>query len=406
MEFKSNIINDFLEKYDYWALVSKKWLSKSIEDRNKKLDKFLSKFPESTIRTLDIDNYVVGRGTNNSFCWWVETNLCDLGDIRPRRLNAFQKFGLYYDNKKKDYSFGSKVTKNTKFGSNYNEIYKNVRSEIASLISDVRSNNYAGIASNKLNPLFKNKITFLYDSTHWLPIYSDADLNVLLSLLEIPFDINADRVYKRVLLYEFYKALNRPDITTLSFMDFIYNDLGYRPPYLRVEDADKLNQKTIGRKFRLVEVKSIEELVPKSKGSKHGLVSEKQETLAQKKITGKKGEEIIKEYLNSHKTELGIVGDIECACEVDDSKHYDFSFRKADGTIMYIESKATKANRNQTIVFEMSDDEYNFMKQNKNNYFIYFINDVFNGDLIKSISAKLIVGKPIKYRVSVIDNTN
>lgn len=53
----------------------------------------------------------------------------------------------------------------------------------------------------------------------------------------------------------------------------------------------------------------------------------------------------------------------------------------------------------------MSDSEYAFMNNNIENYFIYYINDVFNCNIIKRIPAKLIKVSPSKYRAYFTGNT-
>lgn len=402
--YKQQIINEFLDKYDCWENQNKKWLSNHIKNTDLLLKEFLKMYPLSKIKKMKIDEYVVGKEIDLTYCWWIETKLCELGEIRGIKITAYQKFGIYYDKIKKDYSFGSRVTKKTKFGNNSLEIYRNIKNAIILLLDDITKKNYDGIAKNILNPLFKNKITYLYDSENWIPIYSDSDLNTLLSILDIPFNRDIDRVHKRIKLYDFYKALNRQDITPLSFMNFIYSDLGYKNE-LRKVDFSNLNVNEV-KKFKLVVVKNISELIPQSIYSNNGLVDEKIESVIERKIIGKKGEEIVKKYLLYHKKELGIIGEIDCACEYDDSKHYDFSYKTLDGSTIYIESKATKFNRNQSIIFDMSVDEYNFMKLHEMEYYVLFINDINNGTVIKQIPASLIVGRPVKYRISLTDATN
>ena len=94
----SKIIKDeFLNKYDYWANQNKKWLIEHNKRTRYLLDKFLKKYPLSKIETMNIDEYVFGKATNSTFCWWIETELWELGDIRGGQITGFQRFGIYYD---------------------------------------------------------------------------------------------------------------------------------------------------------------------------------------------------------------------------------------------------------------------------------------------------------------------
>lgn len=395
IKFDDEIIADFLEKYDTWQ---DKYNKKHFKQVEEKLDEFLAKYPLSRIKTMDIDDYVVGKGMN-SFCWWVENKLDELGDIRPRMLTSYQKFGIDYDKKNHRYRFCSKTAQRNRFGSDSDEIFSNIRKELITLITASIDGDYDVVAKSKLNKLFCNKISYLYNRNAFLPIYSDTDLNIILTALKIPFNFNEDRAFKRKILFQFYKALNRDDITPLLFMVFIYNKAGYRN-YLRSDESKSLNSKIKAKDYKLIDISETSEIRVSQTSDKFGLIDvENPETLMSKKLTGKKGEEIVKNYLLAHKKELGI-SKIYFAFEENDYAHYDISYITSDGKTIYIEVKATKANRNNVVNFEMSDAEYKFLNENQNNYYVFYVNNVLNGDTIYRIPASKIIAKPSKYKAS------
>lgn len=398
MQNNSEMSLQFLEKYDSWIESRDASYFKDKEKNNHLLDSFLKLFPQEKIKNLDIDEYVVGKGAK-TFCWWIEDKLAAHGDIRPKNLTSFQKFGLDYDKTNKTYRFGGKKVKKTRFGSNYEEIFTNIRKALVELIEAASAHDYDTIAKNPLNDLFKNKITYLYNKDEYLPIYSDGDLNVVLALLEIPFSVEENRIFKRKKLFDFYKQLGRNDISTLDFMRFIYNEAGYRP-FLRSENNLKLKDKIDAEKYILIDVDKTAEINKEKKSGGNGLVTETVETIQSKKMSGKKGEEIVKEYLLLHKEELGIIGEIDCACEYNDHAHYDYSYKTSNGTI-YIDVKATKSNRKNVVNFEMSDAEFDFMQNHPSSYYIFYINNVFEGDTILRIPSKNIFVRPSKYKASL-----
>ena len=318
---------EFLEKYDFWYSENKKEILKNHEKAIKLLNQFKEKYSVDFIKNMQIDDYIVGKEdddgkTRETFCWWVETNTRGLCEIRGGRLNAYQRFGIYYNAKLGEYVFKLPKAKNSRYGNNIQEVFLNIKTELVKLIKCIKNEDFAGIAAVKINPLVKNKITYLYSPETYLPIAGDGDLNVLLRLFDIPFNIEEDRIYKRKKLYDFYKSLCREDMSTQMFIDFVYNDLGYRT-FLRTAEQE-LKVENI-KAYKLVEVKSVENLIRSQRRERHGLVKETYETYNQKKISGKKGEEIVKAYLNSHKKQMKIQSVIDMACEYDDSKHYDIS---------------------------------------------------------------------------------
>lgn len=407
--FDDEVIVEFLERYDLW------FNNKSIDKKNKRkcfkaleaLKDFTNRFTLDYIKMMPIHDYVIGMGKVKTFCWWVERELCDLGDIRGGNLNAHQRFGIYYSKKTKKYVFKNRNWKSTRFGYTVDDVYTSVRSSIINLLKAIKENDYDNIAKNILNPLFKNKLTYLYNPTNWIPIYSDKDLNVILTALRIPYNLKDDRIYKRLKLFKFYKELNRDDISTAMFMTFIYSEMGYKN-LLRSKESKSLDETELRKKptINFIELKHKIQLRTQNGQKRHGLIRDSFEAEEIKRVVGKKGEELVKAFLLSYPKELKIKGDIECACEYDDNLHYDFSFENENGERIYIEVKSTKRNDIKNIYFEMSYKEYEFMKKHSEVYFVFYINDVLNENnnyLIQSISYEIIknIIFPSKYRITM-----
>jgi hypothetical protein len=391
------IINkgDVLSRYDLWlagegsTYVTKEAGIKSL------IKTFLDKFTIDKVKTMSIDEYIVGKRLNNTFCYWVEDRLHESGDIRPRALTGLQKFGVYYSKKKAGYQFLPHFSRN-----NYEEAFEHVKEAIVKLLEDNEKHNWAGVAECSLNPLFKSKICYLYSNDTQLPIYSDKDLNVLLAEFGISFTVGEDRVYKREKLYRFYKSLGREDITPWRFMSFLYSWTGFNSE-LRSLDAVQLKEAVNATTAKQYSIIDVNHLVDKK--GRSGLVKpESPETLEKKRLAGKKGEEVVKAYLEEHRGEMMIKGEIECACEKNDYAHYDFSFETTDGKKVYIEAKATSLDRGDAVVFEMSEAEHRFMLSHMDSYFIYYVNDVYKGKLIKRIAAEKLILFPTHYAADMI----
>ncbi|MDE6242087.1 MAG: DUF3883 domain-containing protein [Anaeroplasmataceae bacterium] len=368
----------------------------------KELNKFLKKFTIEYISSMPIEVYVTGNGSKESFCYCVERKFKCYGDISGQ-TTAYQKFVIQWSNKYDNYIFGDHRTKNRRgFGSSVEEIYNNVRKELVNLIDATNKKDYDRIIKNPLNPLFKNKISYLYNSINQIPIYSEDDLNTILTIFDIPFDTREDRFLKRKKLFEFYK-LNELDskISTYMFMQFLYGWYGYRT-VLRSSDKPTIELQEI-KKYKLVdvEIEKVYSTIRTGNGTSKRMVynSRNEES---KRITGKKAQNIVKEYLIANKNKLGIT-EINCYCDgekQDDGRGYDISYILTDGSEIYVEVKGTKIDWNNQVYFEMSANEYSVMKAHPDNYYIFFVNDVNRGNEIKRILAKDIYGEePVKYRI-------
>lgn len=390
-------LNNWMKSDDYKEKMKKE------ESKLKDLKFFLDKFDLEYISTMPIEEYASGRNNKESFCYMVEETFDCFGAISGR-TTAFQKFVIYWSDEEKDYLFGDKRTKQRKgFGSNKEEIYTNVKKHIKEIIIASINNDYSLIANNPLNPQFKNKIAYLYNRESQLPIYSNDDLDVILTLFEIPYGSKEDRAFKREKLFNFYKEneINKI-VTPYQFMAFIYSWYGYRE-YLRSSEKPTIENEVI-KDYSLIDIQidTVFETKRSGNGTKRRVVYNPGSEES-KRITGRKAEDIVYEYLLKHKKDLNIK-EITCWCfgeHKDDGRGYDISYVQNDGTEIYIEVKATKSDLKNQVYFEMSANEYSVMKTHRDTYYIYFVNDVNKGKIIRRILAKDIYGEePIKYRVN------
>ena len=255
-----------------------------------------------------------------------------------------------------------------------------------------------------MNPQFKNKIAFIYNYDNEFPVYSDDDLNVILTIFDIPFDKNEDRAFKREKIIKFYKetGLNNR-LSTYMFMSFIYGWYGYRS-ILRSDEKPVVTEFDKISEYSLIDIQIDTPIHIKrtGNGTKRKIIFNP-DTEESKRITGKKAEDIVIEYLKNHKNELNIKK-IYCWCNgenKDDGKGYDISYIQNDGEEIFIEVKATKTDLKEQVYFEMSANEFSVMKAHPKNYYVFFVNNVNQGKIIRRILGEDIYGEePIKYRIN------
>ncbi len=191
--------------------------------------KFVSNFPPEKIGELSIEKYVVGK--EDSFCYWLETKLMDLGKITGGRATADKKFGIYFGKTKYNLSKRYRFIKK-KFGSTEKEVYSNIQDEITTLLRVGEQGDTRKIIDNKLSPMFKGKILSTYYPNNYLNIFANEHLNYFLEKLDLisgnTYKLN--EIEKRDMLLQFKNNDSvMKDWSIFEFSHFLYDQFG-RPP--------------------------------------------------------------------------------------------------------------------------------------------------------------------------------
>ncbi len=395
---------DFFEKYIEWKN-SSEYTRVLLREKKEivKLKRFIKDFSLKKIKKMKIKDYVIGNESKKSFCYRLEVELKNFCELRGR-TTAYQKYGVYWDKKKKEYVFGSKKAKKNRFGKDVNEIFKNIKKELFDLIDATQKKDYKAIENNQINNMVRNKIVYLYDYENQLPILSEKHIEIILSLLDIPFNKDDACIIKRNQLFKFYKSLKlNKEISPHLFMCFIYNKIYGYGTILKPDKRNNKNSINVTKKVVLpvlIDVGVKKHTKNKQTKSSSRLYSGGSEET--KRLIGKNGENFVKEYLINNKDKLKIKT-IVAWCEKDDSKGYDFSYIDKKGNEYYIEVKSTKFDSKNKIAFDMSVNEFEFMKKHKDNYYVFFVKEVENPSLIQRVKGSKLIGlqQPSKYNFSL-----
>lgn len=339
--------------------------------------KFLSLFSETKLKDLKAEDFVIGKGLEDTFCYWLENRLKGLGNIHG--ATAF-KFGIYYGKTKSDSTLKYRFT--SKFGTNENEAFQKVKSAILSLLHSAKNNNSDEIKENPLSPMFRGKILSTYFPDRFLNIFAKEHLDYFLDKLDISYSDSLDEIDKRDLLMQFkIKDAVMKNWSIYEFSKFLYEKFGR--PAREEEIPEELKEYMLLKYPSLNKVKAdfvdltIVEMPEKQEKDTKSILSKKidfeKENKVNKKI-GERGELVVfkkeKEYLESiGKKELSTQA--RHISKEDDSAGYDIlSFDESENK-KYIEVKSTKqkvANAN----FLISSNEYNKAK-NLPNYYVYIV---------------------------------
>ena len=202
------------------------------EEKNEALRKrFVENYTISAIQAFTKDQYVIGKGTNDSFCYRIEEELRDLGDMHG--ANSF-KFGMYYGKSGSDTAEKYRMQK--KFGDDPDKALELIKEQIINLIKAGKAEDYDAIRECELWPLFRGKILSTYYPERYLAIFIDEHLDYFISKLSLDVPGDADVLDKQACLVN-WKRLNPrlKDISMFLFDSFLYSTFG--KPLAEIKNA-------------------------------------------------------------------------------------------------------------------------------------------------------------------------
>ncbi len=351
----------------------------------KERKKFIMLFSKRKLMDMAIDDYVVGKKSKDSFCYWLETRLMELGDIHG---SFSPKFGIYYG-KRTSYVGHSDLTHKyrfvSKFGNTIEEAFENIKKALLSLLNDAEKDNVEGLMENLLSPMFKGKILSTYFPEKYLNIYSNEYLSYYCDKLKLQYTEDMDEVQKRQILLD----LKNQDIIMKEwpiyiFSEFLYDRFG-RPVENERQLSRGLESHYNAQKFpdmkkvkpEFIDFGIISETKRDNKTASYKSSKKVDYDILNKSRTriGDRGEEIAvkaeKEYLKINGRN-DLASKVNRLSLVDDTLGYDIMSFELNGKKKYIEVKSTNDSPSDIIHFHLSHNQYGNLKR-LNNYYIYVI---------------------------------
>ena len=367
---------------------------------------FIKKYNRENILDLSLEEYVIGKNSKDSFCYWIERKLEELGNIKG---STAIKFGVYYRKSENDYRFAKK------WGETLLEAFENIKHAICDLIIAGERDDLEKIIENKVSPMFKGKILAMYHPEKFINIFSKKHVNHLIEKLplEYPAGMNLPLEKKKRKLLDFKNQDEvMKDWNNYIFMVFVYNMLNLfgnkdRLPEVlndysdqKLPDLDNVKVENINLNIGEIEEKDSRNFI---KGEYKPDYDERHKINTQ---LGERGEKIVlgveKEYLNAIERE-DLAEKVEMVSLYDDSKGFDILSFDKDGNKKYIEVKSTRSKPNK-INFILTRNELNKAKK-LDNYYIYIVFEVDKSNpkiqKIKDPLEKNINIEPIKYKVTI-----
>jgi hypothetical protein len=374
-------------------------------------NKFIKDYRESKIKTLQIDEYIIGKG-EQTFCNRIENELNAWGNMHGSPAWKFGiYFGQYRGDQKKKYRIGKQA-----FGDNIQVAFKHVKQEIINLLYYGKLEEYEELKENLISPMFKGKILSLYYPDKYLNILSSNHLNYFISNLGIENSSDSE-LDKRLCLMKF-KNLNpvMNGWSILEFSRFLYHSFG--KPNDETKDDNLPNEL---KKIKLKDFPPIEKVKSESvelnickfpkkkkKRKKSKKIDYERKSKNAKRI-GDRGEQIVLKYEKNFlqkNNKKQLANKVKHISKKDDRAGYDILSFDINGNKKFIEVKST-LNSIGKGQLNITSNEY-IISQETNNYYIYVVYEA--GGLNPKIWAikaddfftnKNVALTPILYRIEL-----
>lgn len=366
-----------------------KYIEKENYDQEQIRLRFVNEqFSLNKIKNMTLDNYIIGKGFKNSFCYLIEYAMACLGDIGGSTAGG--KYGIYFSKERKDY-----VTPKAKYGTSIDEAFNNIKHEIINIINAGFNDDYSIIENSILVPLFRRKIFYVYHPDKSIPIYNEEHLNLFLKELGIPY-CEEENYYDKMFKLMHYKnsSLLFRSFSNLLFMRFLYSGYAFREQIALLKGNLIVNdiEVTTIENPHLVN-KLVKKVEPKDDEKDYEQIQKIKNEL------GKNAEEFVLAYEKKknpkYKNKIKLVSN---------KPSYGFDIISYDekGNEKHIEVKSSSNRKINPIKFYITNHEYETM-QSDSKYYIYYVSWLKNkkATLIKlnKDDLKSIIFHPVVYKV-------
>lgn len=209
-------------------------IKKYYEENKEKLEKyyneceilreeFIKKFPKEELKSISMDDYCIGDGNKNSFCYWIERKLDKLGKFWPRGAGTY----LLYRGKNGD-------LKNTSNINNNNELIEKIREAIYKMATKEKYNEDFKFKS--LTTPFAMKIYNSYNGYEYFPIFAKSYMDKLCEIFNIE---KAKNPYEQNLEIKKYFDNNFKDIKPVIIKEILIRNFDFKNDIVK-KDNDKI----------------------------------------------------------------------------------------------------------------------------------------------------------------------
>lgn len=204
------------------------YTEKEINFRNaglKLYSSFRENFEREKLEKLNIDDYIVGKGDTDTFCYWLEFKLKDLGTYSGYST----KFKLFWNDSDQQYG---------KVGFIKEDNEEVAISKIKEVLLDIYDQENLELASKKMSEAFVLKALNSYYPDKYFPILKRGFIDKSLQLLKVKYGNNSTIFQRNILLQQEFlnlKTKYNSEVSNFEFMHFLFTEFGLKDD-LKIEN--------------------------------------------------------------------------------------------------------------------------------------------------------------------------
>lgn len=186
---------------------------------------FQENFEREKLENLNIDDYIVGKGDTDTFCYWLEFKLKDLGTYSGYST----KFKLFWNDSDQQYG---------KVGFIKEDSEEVAISKIKEVLLDIYDQENLELASKRMSDAFVLKVLNSYYPDKYFPILKKGFIDKSLQLLKVNYENNSTIFQRNKLLQQEFlnlKTKYNSEVSNFEFMHFLFKEFGLQDD-LKIEN--------------------------------------------------------------------------------------------------------------------------------------------------------------------------
>ena len=211
-------------------------VKEKVNNRTKLLTEFQANFPINEIQNLTVESYSFGSGSKDSFCYWIERGLEDLGRFFPGPKGTLV-YEVFYSKKSEDFKTNIKLM-------TPDERLDDIKSALTLLLT----NQDYSLISKIFRPSLILKILSSYYPELYFPVNSKTHLPLIAKILEVSHNALDDIQLNQLINKKFIelKSKYNSEITNFDLMAHLYDKFDIKNNSIELDEFE--TDLTLGEK--------------------------------------------------------------------------------------------------------------------------------------------------------------